>query len=343
MMERDTSAIGNLFQLLVSDMKGSGSAWDDLAIKATKLHSQLKATIAASTAFLDSFQKIADIATSTRGGTKDIGSALTRLCLRQRSVEARLKTFTSSLMDCLVLPLQDRLEEWKRTTVQLDKERSKEIKRIRQELKKRNAHNYDSATLKLQKKLRASTGASGHLMSKSVQSLDGSEKVYLLEEMEKRSLRRALIEERSRFCLFVNFLRPVLDEEIAMLGEVNHLSEIMDHLSKLTCDPYILPPSSESVITDLKLGSSSSSVAINSAPFKSMSQLNLCTGETGHSPPSSPSSFGSRKSSMCSISSYNSNNSGREESHSPCNPGHHRHRSQQPHRSARYRSLSQVK
>lgn len=324
-------------------MKASGSAWDDLAIKATKLHSQLKATIAASTAFLDSFQRIADIATSTRGGTKDIGSALTRLCLRQRSVEARLKTFTSSLMDCLVLPLQDRLEEWKRTTVQLDKERTKELKRMRQELKKRNTHNYDSATLKLQKKLRASAGASGHLMSKSVQSLDGSEKMYLLEEMERRSLRRALIEERSRFCLFVNFLRPVLDEELAMLGEVNHLSEIMDHLSKLTCDPYILPPSSESVISDLKLSSSSAlAAAVNSTPFKSLSQLNLCTSDSGHSPPSSPSSFGSRKSSMCSISSYNSTNSGRDESHSPCNPGH-RHRSQQPHRSARYRSLSQVK
>ncbi|KFM74647.1 Metastasis suppressor protein 1, partial [Stegodyphus mimosarum] len=33
------------------------------------------------------------MATNARGATKDIGSALTRLCLRHRSVEAKLKTF----------------------------------------------------------------------------------------------------------------------------------------------------------------------------------------------------------------------------------------------------------
>ena len=49
------------------DMKSGSQNWEDLVIKATKFHSQLKATIVASTAFLDSFQKIADMATSTRG------------------------------------------------------------------------------------------------------------------------------------------------------------------------------------------------------------------------------------------------------------------------------------
>lgn len=66
-VERDCSAIGSLFQMVINDMKSGSQNWEDLVIKATKFHSQLKATIVASTAFLDAFQKIADMATSTRG------------------------------------------------------------------------------------------------------------------------------------------------------------------------------------------------------------------------------------------------------------------------------------
>lgn len=231
-------------------------------------------------------------------------------------------------MDCLVSPLQDRLDEWRKTTILLDKDHAKEIKRLKQELKKRHPFELSglTGTLKLQKRLGGSSFAGGSsltgIFSKSMESMEGSEKLFLLEEMEKKSLRRVLIEERSRFCLFVNFMRPVVEEELAMIQEISHLQvrisllrmskywicffyfqEIMEHLSKLTADPYILPASSELVIADLKLSSRDA--------LKSQSQLNL-----KQTPPSSPSSFASsRKSSMCSISSFNSNSS--DGSHSP--------------------------
>ena len=246
------------------------------------------------------------------GGTKDIGTALTRLCLRQRSVEARLKTFTSSIMDCLILPLQDRLEDWKKITGQLDKDHSKEFKKLRTELKKghlnsQNLLSHQANSLRFKKQAFRNI----QIMSKSMDSMETSEKLVMFEEMEKRAVRRALTEERSRFCLLVNFFRPVVEEELHMLQEVTHLQEILDQLCKLTADPYSLPSSSELVISDLKLSSSETA------------------SWTLQTPPSSPSSFGSRKSSMCSISSFNSSSSG--STHSPSN--HH----------CRYRSLSQVK
>ena len=256
------------------------------------------------------------------GGTKEIGTALTRLCLRHRSVEARLKTFTSSIMDCLILPLQDRIEEWKKTCCQLDKEHSKEYKRVRQELKKKHCSDSNHAiyastsnTLRLKKQVRNKPKADSnnwnslHSMSRSMDSMEANEKLFVFEEMEKKAVRRALIEERSHFCLFVNLLRPVVEEELAMLQEVTHLQEILDALCKMTADPYSLPSSSELVISDLRLSSS------DTAAFSLQT------------PPSSPSSFGSRKSSMCSISSFNSSSSGSTHS-----PSHH----------CRYRSLSQV-
>lgn len=39
---------------------------------------------------------------------------------------------------------------------------------------------------------------------------DVSDRYLLLEETEKQAVRKALVEERSRFCCFVSMLRPVV-------------------------------------------------------------------------------------------------------------------------------------
>lgn len=296
--DREYSALGGLFHQIVSDMKNGIPLWEDLVIKATKLHSSLRATITAITSYLDAFQKIADAATNTRGATKDIGTALTRICLRHKAVEARMKTFTSAIMDCLVIPLQEKLEDWKKTLISLDKEHAKDYKRARTELKKRSTD-----TLRLQKKAKKSTKSD---LQRQVEcSLkDVYERKQILEEIEKKAVRSALVEERSRFCLLVAFLKPVVDEEVAMLSELSHLQEVVDQLEKHTAEPHSLPPASEQVINDLK--------NVDGWSFKT--------------PPSSPGSLGSRKSSMCSISSLNSSSSGSSKSH-PSPSHHHWHRS----------------
>uniref|UniRef100_A0A671M9P3 MTSS1-like protein n=1 Tax=Sinocyclocheilus anshuiensis TaxID=1608454 RepID=A0A671M9P3_9TELE len=146
-VEKECGALGGLFQAIVNDMKCSYPVWEDFSAKATKLHSQLRTTVLAAVAFLDAFQKVADTATNTRGATRDIGSALTRMCMRHRSIEAKLRHFTNALMESLITPLQDRIEDWKKTANQLDKDHAKEYKRSRHEIKKKS-----SDTLKLQKK-----------------------------------------------------------------------------------------------------------------------------------------------------------------------------------------------
>ncbi|XP_009881570.1 PREDICTED: MTSS1-like protein, partial [Charadrius vociferus] len=108
-------------------MRSSYPIWEDFNSKATKLHSQLRTTVLAAVAFLDAFQKVADMATNTRGGTRDIGSALTRMCMRHRSIEAKLRQFTNALMESLINPLQDRIEDWKKTANQLDKDHNGEL------------------------------------------------------------------------------------------------------------------------------------------------------------------------------------------------------------------------
>ncbi|XP_047667177.1 protein MTSS 1-like isoform X7 [Tachysurus fulvidraco] len=284
-MEKECSALGGLFQAIINDMKSSYPVWEDFISKAGKLQSQLRTTVMAVAAFLDAFQKVADLATGTRGGTRDIGSALTRMCMRHRSIEAKLKQFSTTFIDCLINPLQEQLEEWKRGANMLDKDHAKEYKKARQEIKKKS-----SDTLKLQKKAKKADAMGRGDIQPQLDSAvqDVTDKYLLLEETEKQAVRKALIEERARYCIFVSMLRPVVDEEMAMLGEIVHLQTIAEDLKSLTMDPHKLPPASEQIIHDLKGSDYSWSY---------------------QTPPSSPSTTMSRKSSMCSLNSVNSSDS----------------------------------
>uniref|UniRef100_A0A8C8FDC9 MTSS1-like protein n=1 Tax=Oncorhynchus tshawytscha TaxID=74940 RepID=A0A8C8FDC9_ONCTS len=240
-VEKECGALGGLFQAIVNDMKVGRAS--------------LSTTVLAAVAFLDAFQKVADMATNTRGATRDIGSALTRMCMRHRSIEAKLRHFTNALMESLITPLQDRIEDWKKTANQLDKDHAKEYKRSRHEIKKKS-----SDTMKLQKKARKGRGDLQPQLDSAMH--DVNDMYLLMEETEKQAVRRALVEERGRFCTFIGFLQPVVvrleEGRQGLYGEGKH----------------------QEVIKDLKGSDYSWSY---------------------QTPPSSPSSSGSRKSSMCSL------------------------------------------
>uniref|UniRef100_A0A8C6SWM2 MTSS I-BAR domain containing 1 n=1 Tax=Neogobius melanostomus TaxID=47308 RepID=A0A8C6SWM2_9GOBI len=271
-IEKECSALGGLFQLIMNDMKASYPTWEDFVTKGNKLQSQLRTTILVTGAFLDAFQKVADMATGTRGATKEIGTALTRMCMRHRSIESKLKLFTMALSEGLISPLEQKMEEWKKVASQLDKDHAKEYKKARADIKKKS-----SDTIKLQKKVKKGKGEVRVQLDSALQ--DVNVRYAVLEETEKRAVCKALIEERSRYCSFVTMLKPVLDHEINMLGEVTHLQTILEDLTNLTAEPHKLPPASEQVILDLK-----------------GSEFNY----TYQTPPASPSSSLSRKSSISS-------------------------------------------
>lgn len=191
--------------------------------------------------------------------------------------------------------IQDKLEDWKRQAAVLDKDHAKEYKRCRTELKKRS-----SDTLRLQKKARKG-------QTESIQSLvetsmhDINQKRAELEDVERKSLRAAMVEERTRYCTFVNLLQPVVKEECEVMYELGHLQEAMDSIAIVTKDPTVLPQSSEELILESK------------------TSISLYPESPGGSHGCS-NSLGSRKSSVCSISSMNS-------SGSSGSPGHQYQRS----------------
>ncbi|KAL8603310.1 hypothetical protein ACOMHN_054006 [Nucella lapillus] len=125
--------------------------------------------------------------------------------MRHRSIETCLKALTSSILDSVVAPLQERLEDWKKVVAQLDKDHAKEYKKARQEIKKAA-----SDTMRLQKKARKGVPHGKNEMQSrlEVAMQDVNARYQQLEETQKHAVRVALIEERSRFCLFIACIKP---------------------------------------------------------------------------------------------------------------------------------------
>lgn len=99
----------------------------------------------------------------------------------------------------------------------LDKEHTKEYKRCRNELKKRS-----SDTLRLQKKAKKGTSDNlQNLVESSMQTVN--QQKAELDDVERKSLRVAMIEDRTRFCHFVSMLEPVVKQEYEMMYELGHL------------------------------------------------------------------------------------------------------------------------
>ena len=254
--DRDCAALEGLFQQVVNKMKTCLPHYEDLISKADRLHGHLKHTTTALASFLESFQKLADSATDTQGATREIGAYLTRTVMRHKNVESRMKTLSSTLQDCLVLPMAEKMEEWRREAAQLDKEHSKENKRLRQDLKKKT----DSQDRLLKKNNTKSVKDKSVYDVKVSQGLaDVTKSVRCLQEVERVAVRRVLVEARSRLCTLVACLRPVLGEQVALVEELQPLGELSTKLAELTEEPWKLPPASEQVLSAI-MGSEGASL-----------------------------------------------------------------------------------
>lgn len=263
----------NIANSLLNDLKNSYQVWEDLISKCSKFHSALKVATQASSAFLDAFQKVADLATKTLGGSKEIGGCLTRYCMRQKSLESKVKSMSNHLVTSLANPLSLKVDEWKRNLYQLEKDRTRQTKRARAELKKAlcEAHKWEKKAAKIGTTGNIGVGPGvGHGIIPSTNvTCSNSEsnavnvqaakaqcevglKKELVENTEKSAIRLLLLEERSRFCFFVSCLIPILECQSSMLNEIATIDELIKILTKETEYPDQLVEDVESIV--LRMG-----------------------------------------------------------------------------------------
>lgn len=69
-----------------------------------------------------------------------------------------------------------------------------------------------------------------------------------LATLERAYLRDIMVEERNRFCIFVNMLQPIVKEGCNIMYELGHLQEAMDSIANITQNPKSLPATFENSI-----------------------------------------------------------------------------------------------
>ena len=133
----------------------------------------------------------------------------------------------SSLSDCLTLPVQTRLENWRKKVGQLDREHSKQIKKMKEVVKKKS-----QAVVKMEKKVKKRTKDSelADQMERSVRDLQGAKEIFI--EKERTFVRDIQSVERAVFATFAGGWKQVIAQEFAMLSEVEKLGLVVEKIDK---------------------------------------------------------------------------------------------------------------
>ncbi|PIO64267.1 hypothetical protein TELCIR_14111, partial [Teladorsagia circumcincta] len=105
-------------------------AWEMVGQRAQKLSAQLRATAACIAGFVDSIQAVSDYANNLKGAARDMGVCMTRVCMRERALEHRMRAVADALADETAVSIQQRAAYWKQRTAELDKNAAKHTAEI---------------------------------------------------------------------------------------------------------------------------------------------------------------------------------------------------------------------
>ena len=75
-----------------------------------------------------------------------------------------------------------------------------------------------------------------------------------LYDRERKAVKKAMTEKRSRYCTFVQCLKPIISEEFGMLSEISQIEDVMQKLMNITSTPEMLPALDEQVSGFIKQG-----------------------------------------------------------------------------------------
>ncbi|CAK9294650.1 unnamed protein product [Gordionus sp. m RMFG-2023] len=187
-------------------------------------------TISASSAVWDSFQHIADATTNTQGSTYDVGASLTRICLKHRCLDEKLKLFSDVINQSLISDYHETLEEWRKANNHLEKEHEKDFKKYKCEIKKLKA-DINKLSKKIQKDFDPGSDNSpksylecNEKMATSTDYL--ARTLNILRENENKYLKLALSQQKNRIQWFVEkALKPILDSECDLSDELLKIKE----------------------------------------------------------------------------------------------------------------------
>ncbi|XP_019849524.1 PREDICTED: metastasis suppressor protein 1-like isoform X1 [Amphimedon queenslandica] len=286
-LEKDLNATGDVFKYLHGSMKASFPLWEDFIRRGHRFQRTLEQLIVSFNSFLDGFAKLADAASQSKGGTKDMGMNLTNIIRWHRAVELKIREINYSLSSKLLTPVGNRIDEWKKSLSSLDKDHDKEMSRVVKETKESI-----KGTIKVGKTLeskRKKDKVTGALQQQFDQlQLDTDNKIADTELKERVHMSRLMVEERVWFASLSNAFKSVLDNEMTLASDLERLPELVEELKESTGSPSILPEGIRDYVENWqippvakgKLVSQGSSMSLRSGSFSSLDHSSHLSGST---------------------------------------------------------------
>ena len=234
------SAIGDTFGRIVEHMKTSFPLWEEFLSRGVRLQKQYEQTITAFSSFVEGFAKISEHAVRSKGSF-EVGASLTNLVTWQRGLEQKMRDGVMSLYSNVLVPLNVKVEDWKKTTTQLKREHDREVQKAVEDIK-------ESGKMTMKTQLSVKKAEKKDNTFKANEKRKRYERLYqetnnliqLAESRERMYISRAIVEERLWFCGLANAFKLVMDVHVNMMGDVEGLQKILTNMESLSAKPNIL-------------------------------------------------------------------------------------------------------
>ncbi|XP_023319563.1 MTSS1-like protein [Eurytemora carolleeae] len=146
--------LAGIFQNILQNGKNLQPLVSEFITQTGKLETQLRATSKTLSAVLESFNVIAARASNSNSSSPDIGHCLTQVYIHNKAMESYLTAITNGLCNGVNGLLRSRSEEMKRSLGNLEKQHSREFKKLHHNIKRKM-----ELVNKLQKKLKKENAA----------------------------------------------------------------------------------------------------------------------------------------------------------------------------------------
>ncbi|KNC50837.1 uncharacterized protein AMSG_06740 [Thecamonas trahens ATCC 50062] len=242
-MATKTEAMHESILAVTHKLKKTVPLWENFLKASQKYHSSLVAASSAAQEFLHQFSFLAREACEARGSTADLGQGLTEVVEAHELAEIKRGAVIDSLFNDVIAPLAESVQTYKDRAVALEKEyksRNKAEEKNVAQAEKTSAK-VSKATMKKSKKT-----TTDHLM----QALQGvTDSVTARDDMRADCLRKALVEERRRFCFLLMHYSTLTKCEVeAHEASAVKLKERLGHWINLSLSPDDLPEATANIV-----------------------------------------------------------------------------------------------
>ncbi|KJE89599.1 hypothetical protein CAOG_01037 [Capsaspora owczarzaki ATCC 30864] len=240
-MSNKSEGVENLAFEVLGKLKNCGPQWETFVKATTRYHDSIKESTKASMQFLEAFAVVAQLASSARGATGDLGVGLHQISEVHREIESRRDAIANTLMSELIIPLKEKIDSDKKQVTKLESHFTSQLRDLRNNIK--NAEKESEKVSKAAKK----TAGGGSTLQQSLQMI--TERTKEMDVARQDILRQVLVEERKRYCFLLMHYASVIKSEVDTYRfSADSLQNNLAEWYKLAVSPDELPETSEALV-----------------------------------------------------------------------------------------------